>query len=202
MPGKYTSDEEKARILAWRQENVPIKVICKRSGRGKATIMRILAAAKELPCNKVPKHKFGGGRRRKTSKFTDAIMKRELQKNPRLTALELQTLHPNLLENVTIRTVQHPLQKDLDLPSRKAAKKPLFTERMKKRCLAFAKKYAHWTTEEWKKVMFSDESNFQVFRMGSTTVQCPRSSDRFDPWYTVPTVKHPESIMLWGSFSG
>ena len=28
MPGKYTSDEEKARILAWRQQNVPIKVIC------------------------------------------------------------------------------------------------------------------------------------------------------------------------------
>ena len=123
MPGKYISDEEKAQILAWRQENVPIKVICERSGRGKGTVMRILAAAKELPCNTVPKHKFGGGRRRKTSKFTDAIMKRELQKNPRLTALELQTLHPNLLENVTIRTVQHRLQKNLGLQSRKAAKK-------------------------------------------------------------------------------
>ena len=147
MPGKYTSNEDKARILAWRQENVPIKVICERSGRGKATVMRILAAAKKLPCNTVPKHKFGGGRR-KTSKFTDSIMKRELQKNPHLTALELQTLHPNLLENVTIRTMQHCLQKDLGLPSRKAAKKTLLTERMKKRCLAFAKKYAHRTTEE------------------------------------------------------
>ena len=28
MPGKYTSNEEKACILAWRQEKVPIKVIC------------------------------------------------------------------------------------------------------------------------------------------------------------------------------
>ena len=127
MPGKHTSDEEKARILAWRQENVPIKVICERSGRGKATVMTILAAAKELPCNMVPKHKFDGGKR-KTSKFTDAIVKQELQKNPRLTALELQTLHPNLLENVTIWTVQHCLQKDLGLPSCKAAKKPLLTE--------------------------------------------------------------------------
>ena len=41
--------------------------------------------------------------------------------------------------------------------------------------------------------MFSDESNFQVFRMGSTTVRCPRSSDCFDPWYMIPTVKHPKS---------
>ena len=123
MSGKYTIDEEKARILSWRQENVPIKVICEHSGRGKATIMKILGAVKELSHNTVPKHKFGGGRRRKTSRFTVTIMKRELQKNPRLTALDLQVLHPNLLKIVTIRTVQHRLQKDLDFPSRKAVKK-------------------------------------------------------------------------------
>ena len=59
-----TSDKEKARILAWRQEKVTITVICEWSGRGKATITRLLAAAKELPNGTVPKHKFGGGRRR------------------------------------------------------------------------------------------------------------------------------------------
>ena len=98
MPGKYTSDEEKARILAWKQENVPIKVICERNGRGKATIMRLLAAAKDLPNNSIPKLKFGGGRKKKTSPHTDTIIKRELQKNPRLTALELQNLHQELLQ--------------------------------------------------------------------------------------------------------
>ena len=50
--------------------------------------------------------------------------------------------------------------------------------------------------------MFSYESNFQVFKMGSTTVRRPTSSDRFDPRYTVPTVKHPQSVMVWGCFSG
>lgn len=33
MVHKYLSQEEKARILAWRQENVPIKEIVRRSGR-------------------------------------------------------------------------------------------------------------------------------------------------------------------------
>ena len=74
MPGKYTSDGGKARILAWRQENVPMKVICERSGRGNATIMSILTVAKELPRNTVPKT---------ISQFTDTIMKQELQKYPR-----------------------------------------------------------------------------------------------------------------------
>ena len=38
--------------------------------------------------------------------------------------------------------------------------------------------------------MFSNESNFQVFKMRSTTVWRLRLSDRFDPRYTVLTVKH------------
>ena len=38
--------------------------------------------------------------------------------------------------------------------------------------------------------------------MGSTIVQRPRSSDHFDPQYTVRTVKHQQSVMVWGCFSG
>ena len=63
------------------------------------------------------------------------------------------------------------------------------------------KKHAHWTTEQWRKVMFSDESNFQVFKMASTTMRRPRSSDRFDSRYTVPIVKHLQSVIVWGYFS-
>ena len=73
---------------------------------------------------------------------------------------------------------------------------------MKKQHHAFAKKHAHWTTEQWRKVIFSNESNFQVFKMGSTTVWHPRSSDHFDPRYTVPTVKHLQSVIVWKCFSG
>ena len=45
MPGKYTSSEEKAKILAWRQEKVSIKEICARSRRAKSTVMKLLASA-------------------------------------------------------------------------------------------------------------------------------------------------------------
>ena len=202
MPGKYTSSEKKARILAWRQEKVSIKEICACSGRAKSTIMNLLTSAKGLPPNKVPKHRCGGGRKKKISNATDNLMKREVQKNPRLTALELKNLHPELLENLAVRTMQHRLQKGLGLPSLKAAKKPLLTERMKKQRIAFAKKYIQWTPAQWKRVMFSDESNCQVFRVGSPIVRRPHASNRFDPRFTVPTVKHPDSIMVWGAFSG
>ena len=111
MPEKYTSSEEKARILAWTQEKVSMKEICARSGRAKLTVMKLLASAKGLPPNKVHKHRFGGGRKKKTSNATDTLIKREVLKNPRLKALELRNLHPELLENVAVRTIQHRQQK-------------------------------------------------------------------------------------------
>jgi hypothetical protein len=48
----------------------------------------------------------------------------------------------------------------LKLPCRKMADKPLITESMKNDRLEFARRYEHWTVEDWKKVMFSNESHF------------------------------------------
>ena len=45
VPGKYASDEEKAGILAGRQEKVSKIIICKRSGGAKSIVMKLLANA-------------------------------------------------------------------------------------------------------------------------------------------------------------
>lgn len=198
--GHAHMNEENARILAWRQEKVPIKEICRRTGQAKSTVMLLLAAARDLPPNVVPPRKPYPGCPRKTSKATDHLLVRELHKNPCLTASQLKTSHPTLLKDVSIRCIQRCLQKDLPLPIRRAACKPLLTDRMKKARLNFAKKYIHWTADDWKKVMWSDESPFQCIQGRSTTVRWPSSVSRFDPAYTVATVKHPESVMIWGCF--
>lgn len=202
MPGSYLSQEEKARILAWRQENVPIKEIVRRSGRSKSAIMSLLRAARGLPPDVCPDHKPIPGRPRKTTKATDNLLRREVKKNPRITGAQLKENHPKLLENVAVRTVMHRLQKDLKLPSRTAARKPLLTDRMRKARLAFAKKYGHWTKEDWSKVMWSDESTFQLIPGRRVKVRRPSDSSRYDAAYTSPTVKHSESVMVWGCFSG
>ena len=33
-------------------------------------------------------------------------------------------------------------------------------------------------------------------------VRRPHASNIFDPRFAVPTVKHPDSMMVWGAFSG
>lgn len=50
--------------------------------------------------------------------------------------------------------------------------------------------------------MFSDESTFQTLRTTSRCVRRPKHSDRNNPCYTIKTVKHPDSVTVWGAFSG
>ena len=55
---------------------------------------------------------------------------------------------------------------------------------------------------DWRKVMFSDESTFRLVRGGYKLVRRPQGVSRYDSKYTIKTVKHPESVMVWGAFSG
>ena len=63
-----------------------------------------------------------------------------------ITAVAIKKKHPALLEDVAVRTIQHCLQKDLKMPTRRAAMKPLLTEAMKKK--RFCKKYKDWTSDQ------------------------------------------------------
>ncbi|MPC81923.1 hypothetical protein E2C01_076564 [Portunus trituberculatus] len=65
------------------------------------------------------------------SPHTGKFLVREVKENPILT-VNLKKKHLNLLQNVSVQTIQHRLQKGLKLPTRHAAKKPFLTEAMKK----------------------------------------------------------------------
>jgi transposase len=73
---------------------------------------------------------------------------------------------------------------------------------MKKKRLAFCAAYKDWTAADWEKVMYSDESTFRCIRSIKTRVRRAKGSDRFDSRFTSVTVKHPDSVMVWGCFSG
>ena len=121
---------------------------------------------------------------------------------PSIAPASLKKKHPKLLEGISIRTIQHRLKNDLGLPCRRAAKKPLLTEKMRKKTLTFAKNYQHWRSQQWRKVMFSDESTFRLMRGQSKAIKRPINVPRHDPRYTVKTVKHSDGVMVWGAFSG
>jgi hypothetical protein len=97
-----------------------------------------------------------------------------------------------------VRTIQNICKAKLGLPSRKMAKKPLLTDRMKLQRLEFARLYGKWGLEERRKVMFSDESHFEL-RFGSRSWRCrrPVGSDRYAERFTMKTVKPPPPPKSW-----
>ena len=89
---------------------------------------------------------------------------------------------------------------DFGLKAHKPARKPRLTQAMKNKRLAFAKKYAAWTKQQWSKVSFSDESTVQQFTTRERYFRRPIGK-RFHEKYTKETIKHPTSVMIWGGMS-
>lgn len=148
-----------------------------------------------------PVRKMGSGRPRKTTLRTDKLIKRTVLIKPQITAKEIKSEHYNLLNDVSERTIRHRLQKELGMPSRHAAKKPFLDAKMRKKRVEFCKQHMNWTVDDWKTVLFSDESSFLTFRSCPRMVRRPLGSDRMDPKFTIKTMKHPPSVMVWGCFS-
>ena len=194
--------EEKARALTQLQQGVSAMRVAADIGVSRRSIYSLKRAAAALPPGTTPPRKPGTGTHRKTSPRTDNLLRREVLSNPSISAAALKKKYPELLDRVSVRTIQHRLQKDLGLPCRRAAKKPMLTAAMKKKRLAFCHKYKKWTKEQWRKVMFSDESTFRMVRGASNVVRRPRRVSRYEEKYTVKTVKHPDSVMVWGAFDG
>ena len=171
-------------------------------GVSREAIYQLKRSAALLPPGMVPKRKSGSGAPKKTSPGTDKLLKHKVSSCPSITAIELKNKHHEHLHNVSTRTICHRLQKDLGLPHRRAAKKPMLTAVRRKKRLNFSQKHQHWTAAEWRKVMLSDESTFTLMRRVPKMVRHPSNASQYDSKFTVKTMKHPISVMVWGAFSG
>ena len=84
-----------------------------------------------------------------------------------------------------------------------AVKKPCLTTIHKQKRLVWAKEHKNWTVEEWNRVLWSDESKFEIFgNKCRSFVRC-RVEKRMLEQCTMQTIKHGGgNIMVWGCFGG
>ena len=179
MP-KHLTPTTRAVVLALQEAGLTYRQITEKTGFSRATIARLVAAAKMCPAGDVPGRKPGSGfNKRKCTIRIKAIMRRAVEKNPKISAKQLKATNPDL-EDIAVRTIQDCLNREMGLPSRICAKKPFTKDRMKQQRLDFAREHLDWTVEDWSRVMFSDEAHFQLCH-GNRYQKCrrPRGSDRF-----------------------
>ena len=104
------------------------------------------------------------------------IIKKAIKENPKLTSQEIIKQNKKLC-NISSRTVRRILKEKFGLISYVAVKKPLLTQDLKKKRLAFAKKYSHWTKHMWHQVLFSDETKKNTHTSFGTRVIRRKGSD-------------------------
>lgn len=188
------SPRRRAVIIALSEERVTQKEIARRVRCSQSCVSKIIKRNKEQGS---PSVQARSGRPRKTTKAMDRRIVRECQKNRQSTSTEIRN---QLLVPVSTSTVRRRLIA-VGLRARRPKKKPLLTSKMRKARLAWAKEHESKDLEFWKSVIFSDESRFNVGRNDAVQYVRRRSGEAYKQRCLVPTVKHPQAIMVWGCFS-
>ena len=104
--------------------------------------------------------------------------------------------------NITLstQTVHHSL-KEAGMKAATKKKKPRLMPRHICQCLDFATKYQHWTTEDWKRVVWSDET--KINRLGSDGHEWvwKKPGGIMTEQHVKGTVKFGSgSLMIWGLY--
>lgn len=139
------------------------------------------------------------GRKRKTTPHDDKVIIRNSVKDPKKTSVDLLRDLSSAGVNVSSSTVRRRLL-EVGRVGRKPQKKQLLTSVMKKKRLRWARQYAGWTADDWRKVIFSDESHFEVHGYRSQFVRRSKG-EPLRPGHIQQAPKHPPKKMFWGSFS-
>ena len=182
-------------------------VILSEQGAKQKEIANILKVNQSVVSRTLKRYKNTGkysrnkpsGQPRCTSEQTDRMIHRMAVENPMCSASYIQANLPNEV-NVSTRTIRRRLNKEFNLVSYSPAVKPLLSDKNVKDRLIFADKYKDWTADQWRSVMFSDESTIKQFSNYTSHVRRP-PGQRYNPKYTVSSVKHSPSVMIWGCIS-
>lgn len=138
------------------------------------------------------------GRPKKFNDRDRRLLQRYVLKNRRSSLKEIMA---NVDVNASINTFRKELQK-LNLNSRIARKKPFINERQRRRRLEFAKEHQNWTLEDWRRVIFTDESSFQTSSCSSIVRVRRRPNEVMLPSCLAPTFQSGRSsLSVWGGIS-
>ena len=194
---RQLTSEERAQIIALHENGCSYKEIARKGYGSHTTVSRIVRKYKtESTYKPSARH----GRPKLSTTRSDRQLVRLSLQDRTASSHSLRQQWQKSGVQASSRTVRRRLLK-AGLRSRRPVKKPLLSKKNISDRLKFCRKYKHWTAHDWSRVIFSDESPFSCFgNQGSIRVR-RRKGERYKQECTVPTMKHPETVHVWGCFS-
>ena len=191
---KPTSSAQHSTVISLLQEGYSLRQIQSRTGLGRSTVGRI---KKEVDSNK---ENNKGGHPSKLSPRDKQTIICQLTTGKLDNAVQASKFINTIIPNpVCPQTVRNAL-KENGLQTVIKKKRPLLKKAHRLNRLKFARYHENWTVEDWKRVLWSDET--KINRIGSdgrVYTWKPRGEPLTDRT-TTPTVKHGggNNLMVWG----
>lgn len=181
-------------LYLYEEEHLSERDIARRLGIGASTVHYWIVRQGQ----KAPKK----GRPRVTNVETDACIFDTCLGNPFLSAVDIRQA---IVPECSIDTVRNRL-KQHGFKCRQPARKPFMTLLHRQQRFRFASSHLHWSPDEWKRVVFSDEKIFRSSSRGAVHVYRPTRSDRYDDAYlstsSVQGTPKRFTICVWMAFGG
>ena len=158
-PKKQLSEIKRAQIVALSGEGYSLVEIARKMECSRKGVQTTIKKYKET---KSFKYRKGQGRKKSSTAKEKRSLKRASLADWRKSFSELAAeIREGANKNISARTVRKRLL-EAGLKGCNARKKPYLSQANKKKRLEFAKKHENWTPDDWGKIVWSDESNFEV----------------------------------------
>ena len=198
MRGNGLSDSQQERIISAYLSGTKQKIISTQLNIPSSTVNDTIKRYKETG-SAIPEKRSG---RKKTLTQRDIRVLQRIVRTNRFSPLGDITDKLNSRLNTTLHcnTVRKYLHNE-GLGSHAARKKPHLTEKHRKDRLRWCKEKKNWG-EEWKRVVWSDESRFALFESDGRARVWRSPGKAYNKGCIQPTVKFGGgSVMFWGCFS-
>lgn len=194
--GKDLTEVVRNRAVGMVEGGSSISEVARTMNVHRATVWRWMKAFKAGKSLGVAK---GRGRKSSLTRAAKIVISKSLTKKGYSTR-KLATKLTKHGHPTSKSAVHRHLRENLGVKPYRPRFQPKLTEEQKKKRVAFCKMVKEWTPEDWKKVIFSDESPFELFHPVNrkNDVIWAHSSDSVIP---SATVKFPAKVMVWGAIS-
>jgi transposase len=192
---QMTRQERRVQVVTLKNLGVKNEEIAVTTGFSVRGIQKIFKTVKQTNSFKDRPRK---GRPRKLTDRNKRAAVKMLKKKEATTATAIsKALKSSHNIQVSRKTVARAL-KSCGYACRIKKKKPRLTDKHKKARLAFAKKYESWTSDDWKKVIWSDESKFNLLNSDGKEYHWTNRPEELTEDGITPTLKFGGGgIMVW-----
>jgi transposase len=192
---KDSTKEVKDGVVRMHKEGYKGQEIAKVVGYAKSTVNQIIQRAKkrgttERPMPLTKPHSL--------SDRDTRVLMRNVKKARDTPLQDITNSLPTKVSTSTVRKTLH----SWNILSGMSVRKPFLTDKHVARRLEFARKHKDWTVEQWRKVIWTDESTFEVGKNPRHRRVWREPSEKYNKDCLEPTFKSGRtSITVWCAFA-